>query len=90
MTGSIKRDWKLNDLNQNSGESKRGIADCKQGFGGEAFVHGATWVTPKLYPKAVDKSKRKDLKAEHLRQRIITTVLCCEGMGGMKYWKRQY
>lgn len=81
MTGSIKRDWKLNNLHQNSGESKRGIADCKHRFGGGAFVHGATWVTPKLCPKAVDKSKRKDLKAEHLRQEESQHCCIC------KAWK---
>lgn len=91
MTGSIKGDRKLNDLNQNSGENKRGIADCYQGFGGgEAFVHGAIWVTAKIWPKAVDKSKRKDLKADHLRQRRITILLYLQGMVGKKYWKWQY
>lgn len=90
MAGSIKRAWKLNVLNQNSGESKRGIVDCEQGFGGEAFEPGATWLTPKLCPKAVDKSKRKDMKADHLRQRRITTLLYLQGMGGMKCWKRQH
>lgn len=76
--------------NQNSGESKRRIADFEQGLGGEAFVHGATWVTPKPCPKAVDKTKRKDLKANHLRQRRITTLLYLQGVGGIKCWKRQH
>lgn len=83
MTGSIKRDWKLNDLNQNSGESKRGIVDCEQGFGGEAFEHSATWETPKLCAKAVDKHKRKHLKVDHLRQRRITAVFARNGRNEM-------
>lgn len=53
-------------------------------------MHGAIWVTAKIWPKAVDKSKRKDLKADHLRQRRITILLYLQGMVGKKYWKRQY